>query len=214
MELIPVHPESVPGEPLQLRWVTPPGALPVRGDVSQAPGELGRLLSTGELAGMRVEPAAVLITLPEGGSWRELGPRVRTALTAALADADGWIVRQSGQNSADALSPEADRAAQVAYNDSDRELAWAAQCVIQGPAGEYVRSHGGHIELVQVQDGRVDVRLTGACGHCSGASSTLHTRVEADLRAACPQVVQVRQIEAEPSPGRKAPWPSLRRGSD
>lgn len=210
--LIPVHPESVPGQPLQLRWVTPPGSLPVRGVIGQAPGELGRLLSQGVLTEVRAEPAAVLITLAAEHSWREMGSTVRTALTAALEDPEGWIVGEVPlDNAPGAATVEGALPGEHAEHDGDRRLAWAAQSVIDGPAGEYVRSHGGHIELVAVQDGRVDVRLSGACGHCSGATTTLHTRVEADLRAACPQVIEVRRVEEEPTQRRRPMWSTVRR---
>lgn len=210
--LKPVHPESVPGEPLRLRWVTPPGSLPVRGAIGQAPGELGRLLGRGVLAQIHVEPAAVLITLAAGGSWREFGSAVRTALTTALDDPEGWIAGDdvaSGDEPGSAVEPSSPGVA--VQSGADRRLAVAAQAVIDGPAGDYVRSHGGHIELVAVQDGRVDVRLSGACGHCAGAATTLHTRVEADLRAACPQVVEVRRVNEEPAQRRRATWLTIRR---
>lgn len=210
--LKPVHPESVPGEPLRLRWVTPPGSLPVRGVIGQAPGELGRLFAQGLLAQIQVEPAAVLITLAAGGSWREMGSAVRTALTSALDDPEGWIagddVCSDGEPN---FSAEPSSPVVCGHSGADRGLALAAQAVIDGPAGDYVRSHGGHIELVAVQDGRVDVRLSGACGHCAGATTTLHTRVEADLRAACPQVIEVRRVGEEPTQRRRPTWSTILR---
>jgi len=46
----------------------------------------------------------------------------------------------------------------------------------------YIQSHGGAIELLDVVDGVVHVRLLGACQGCAGAAITLKRGVEAALR--------------------------------
>lgn len=47
----------------------------------------------------------------------------------------------------------------------------------------YIHSHGGEVELLEVTDGAVHVRLSGACQGCSGSAMTLKRGIEAVLRA-------------------------------
>jgi len=53
-------------------------------------------------------------------------------------------------------------------------------------------AHGGDVELVEVSDdGKVSVRLTGACRGCPGATMTLRLGVERILRERVPGVTEV-----------------------
>jgi Fe-S cluster biogenesis protein NfuA len=50
---------------------------------------------------------------------------------------------------------------------------------------------GGDVELVEVDDGTVKVRLTGACGGCPMASMTLKRGIEAKLKEEIPGLKEV-----------------------
>ncbi len=50
---------------------------------------------------------------------------------------------------------------------------------------------GGNVELVDVSDGIVKLRLTGACGCCPMASITLKHGVERVLKEQLPEVKEV-----------------------
>jgi Fe-S cluster biogenesis protein NfuA len=50
---------------------------------------------------------------------------------------------------------------------------------------------GGNVELVNVDDGVVSVRLTGACGCCAMSTMTLKHGVERVLREELPEVKEV-----------------------
>ena len=57
-----------------------------------------------------------------------------------------------------------------------------------------LQADGGDVELVSVSDeGKVTVRLTGACGSCPMATMTLKMGVEAMLKKAVPGVTEVVQ---------------------
>jgi len=57
-----------------------------------------------------------------------------------------------------------------------------------------LQADGGDIELVGVaQDGKVTVRLKGACGSCPMALMTLKQGVEAYLKKILPEVSEVVQ---------------------
>ena len=51
-----------------------------------------------------------------------------------------------------------------------------------------LQADGGDVELVDVQDGIVSVRLTGACGSCPMSTMTLRMGVERVIRQEVPEV--------------------------
>ena len=56
------------------------------------------------------------------------------------------------------------------------------QKVIDEKVKPGLESHGGSIDLVDVKDNRIYVRLTGACGTCPHAMMTLKMGVEQILK--------------------------------
>lgn len=177
--MIPIHPQRLPGDPHRLRWIIPTGILAGTGQVVSAPEPLAGLLADGTLAEITVEPAAVVTRLCPGRGWTRDGARVRTAMHSALAQPTAWaLARESGGQHDDAL------------------LHAAARELLDGPVGAFARSHGGTVELVDVHDGVVTVRLGGTCNGCPAARMTLHQRLERQLRQRCPQLRQIRNAGA------------------
>ena len=54
-----------------------------------------------------------------------------------------------------------------------------------------LRADGGDIELVDVKDGVVTVRLTGACGCCPMSTMTLKMGVERVIKEEVPEVKEL-----------------------
>ncbi len=54
-----------------------------------------------------------------------------------------------------------------------------------------LQADGGDVELVDVNNGRVMVKLTGACGGCPMAAMTLKRGVERVIKEQVPEVVEV-----------------------
>ncbi len=50
---------------------------------------------------------------------------------------------------------------------------------------------GGDVELVEVNDGTVKVKLTGACGGCPMAAMTLKMGIEQILKREIPEIKEV-----------------------
>ena len=50
---------------------------------------------------------------------------------------------------------------------------------------------GGNVELVEVNEGIVKVRLTGACGGCPMATMTLKMGIEKILKQEIPEIKEV-----------------------
>ena len=54
---------------------------------------------------------------------------------------------------------------------------------------------GGNVELVDIDDGVVKVRLVGACTSCSSSTMTLKMGIEKALKKAIPMVRCVESVE-------------------
>ena len=55
----------------------------------------------------------------------------------------------------------------------------------------YLIADGGNVELVDVKDGVVKVKLQGACGTCPMAQMTLRMGIEKELKKQVPEVKEV-----------------------
>jgi Fe-S cluster biogenesis protein NfuA len=54
-----------------------------------------------------------------------------------------------------------------------------------------LQADGGNVELVDVNNGTVTVKLTGACSGCPMAAMTLKSGVERVIKEEVPEVVEV-----------------------
>lgn len=54
-----------------------------------------------------------------------------------------------------------------------------------------LKADGGDVELVDVEDGVVKVRLTGACGGCPMSQMTLKMGIERLLKQELPEIKEV-----------------------
>jgi Fe-S cluster biogenesis protein NfuA len=57
-----------------------------------------------------------------------------------------------------------------------------------------LKAEGGDIELVDIRDGVVYVRLTGACGTCPMSTLTLKNWVESNLKKEIPEITAVQAV--------------------
>ncbi|MCX7789643.1 MAG: NifU family protein [Chloroflexaceae bacterium] len=64
----------------------------------------------------------------------------------------------------------------------------------------FMQSHGGDVELVEVREATVFVRLHGACNGCSMSAVTLREGVEEAILSQIPEIRQVEVLPNEPGP--------------
>ena len=80
-----------------------------------------------------------------------------------------------------------------------REVVWELFEDMVRPA---LQADGGDIELVNVEDNDVYVRLTGACRSCPSSTITMKQGIERLLREEFPQFENL--IQVDPGPGHEA----------
>jgi len=57
-----------------------------------------------------------------------------------------------------------------------------------------LQADGGDVELVEVKDGVVKVKLTGACGGCPMSQMTLKMGIERQLKKDVPEIKEVQAV--------------------
>lgn len=162
-----MHAERVIGEPRAVRWVVPPGCVPT-GLIRDAPAEFGRLFGEGTLTAGMVEHSAVWLWLRDGMSWSATGLPIQVALREALQQPTGWVVEPA----------------------PGEVLERVIADLLDGPIGDFVRSHGGSVTAQRDGDSVV-VQLGGACEHCRAAEFTLRSRLVTELRRRCPDLAEL-----------------------
>src|SRR6201996_4312385 len=62
----------------------------------------------------------------------------------------------------------------------------------------YLGSHGGDVDLLEIDGGVVRVALKGSCKSCPSSAVTLELAVEDAVRAAAPEIASIEVVAAEP----------------
>lgn len=57
-----------------------------------------------------------------------------------------------------------------------------------------LKAEGGNVDLIDIKDDIVYVKLTGACGSCPMAALTLKNWVEATVKKEIPQIKAVQSV--------------------
>jgi len=121
---------------------------------------------------MKVELNENVVTVTQGGGedWRQLGKRIGSAIRTYLNPPP-----------------------QVA--DGDRLPAEHFRVRVQQVLDEMINpgvaSHGGFVELLDVQDDNVFIRMGGGCQGCGAADVTLKMGIERLIREQVPQVREI-----------------------
>jgi NFU1 iron-sulfur cluster scaffold homolog, mitochondrial len=117
----------------------------------------------------------LVVTRTAGREWNDLGPEIESTLTLYLI---------SGQ----ALTPDDVNDQMMLIGRSTREK---VQYLLDTQINPGVAEHGGSVQVVDVKDGGVYVRLHGGCQGCGAADFTLKQGIETIVKRAVPEIQQI-----------------------
>jgi Fe-S cluster biogenesis protein NfuA len=120
-----------------------------------------------------VSGPTVTVTKQDGAPWQATGKAVGAAIRAAL------------QSGAPPLGPSKRDAT------ADDALYDRVAMIFDQRINPMVASHGGRVDLIDVQDGVVLLRMQGGCQGCGMASVTLRQGIETTLRQLAPDVAGI-----------------------
>lgn len=61
-------------------------------------------------------------------------------------------------------------------------------------ARPYIHSHGGKVEIVNIGDDFVELRMSGTCDGCPASSATMKLNIEREIMRLAPEIAEVRSI--------------------
>ncbi len=106
------------------------------------------------------------------------------------------------------------------WRDTDGAVAWLfdaygvgvderaeAEAALQEEVLPYIHSHGGSLEILDVIDGVVRVRMAGSCSGCTGSAATLRNGVEQALQEGMPGFASL-EVEEDEEPAAPHPPPA------
>lgn len=118
-----------------------------------------------------VQDSVVTVSAPAGGNWMPIAKQVGTAIRTVLAGDETPIAKDVLRELPDA-----------------GELKKKVQGVLDGEINPAVAAHGGWVELIDVKNNEVFIRMGGGCQGCGMADVTLKQGVEKSIRQAVPQI--------------------------
>ena len=119
-----------------------------------------------------VSGPTVTVTKSDTAPWQVTGKAVGNAIRAVLA---------SGQSPVAPVASQSNPAA-------DDQLFDKVSMIFDSRINPMVAGHGGRVDLIDVQDGVVMLRLMGGCQGCGMADVTLRQGIETTLRQVAPEV--------------------------
>jgi Fe-S cluster biogenesis protein NfuA len=137
---------------------------------AKANGLAEQLFSIPGISKVELDGYRVAVTQSGGEDWRQIGKRIGSAIRTFL-------------NPPPAI-PEGDRL-------PSEEVRQRVQQVLDEMINPGVASHGGFVELLDVQDDNIFIRMGGGCQGCGAADQTLKMGIERLIRENVPQVREI-----------------------
>ena len=137
---------------------------------AKANGLAEQLFKIPGIAKVEIDGYRVAVTQSGNEDWRQIGKRIGTAIRTFL-------------NPPPEI-PEGDRL-------PSEEVRRRVQQVLDEMINPGVASHGGFVELLDVQEDNVFIRMGGGCQGCGAADQTLKMGIERLIRENVPQVREI-----------------------
>jgi Fe-S cluster biogenesis protein NfuA len=151
------------------------GKLVARGEEQASGIPLAeKLFEIEDITGVTIYGTVVLVTKLPGKDWREVGARV------------GAVIREHVKTG---LAPTLE---QYETSKTDPDLIRnKVRDLLEMQINPGVAGHGGWVELIDVKDNNVYLRMSGGCQGCGMADVTLKQGIETLIREEVPEVWEV-----------------------
>ncbi|MGM0659941.1 MAG: DUF6522 family protein [Pseudomonadota bacterium] len=143
------------------------------------PGEAPLARALFDLAGVtriEVSGATIWVRKADSAGWSDLKSAIAAAIRQVLEETDAPL----GPHDAD--------------QDADSVLLRQVEALLDSQVNPAVSAHGGHIDVEKVENGTVHLRMSGGCQGCAASAATLRDGVERMLRAALPEIRDIRDV--------------------
>lgn len=136
-----------------------------------------KLFALPGVTGLLIAHNQIRVNKGDMGDWMPLAKEVGAAIRAHVASGEPAV-----SESVQATIP------------SEEELRDRVQTVLDSEINPSVSSHGGHVDLIDVQENSAYIRMSGGCQGCGSADLTLKLGIERAIRHAVPEIAQVLDV--------------------
>ena len=134
-----------------------------------------KLISLSGLEQLQLIGHLLVVTKTPKREWKDLGQEIESILTSYLI-------------SGEALTPDDVHEKMMLMGRNVREK---VQYLVDTQINPGVAEHGGSVQVVDVRDGGVYLRLHGGCQGCEAADFTLRQGIETIVKRAVPEIHQI-----------------------
>ncbi|MBI2338883.1 MAG: NifU family protein [Deltaproteobacteria bacterium] len=142
------------------------GAVEAKGSVLAE-----KIFACGNIRGILIAGPSITVTQDGGEDWRILGKKIGTAIREAIGEGKPLV------------APEV-----IAKIPMSSKIEAKVQEVLQNQINPAIASHGGTIELLEVKNNDIFIRMGGGCHGCAMSTATLKQGVEQTLRQEIPEI--------------------------
>jgi Fe-S cluster biogenesis protein NfuA len=135
---------------------------------------LEALLAIDDVREVVVMGSTLSIAKAGEAAWQQLGPQIGRAIRGALASGEPPVA-----------------AGYTEHTPAEAEIREAVETILAEQINPQIASHGGHVEVSDVQGTAVFLVMGGGCQGCSSAQATLKHGVEKAIRQAIPAVTEI-----------------------
>jgi len=160
------------------RQISPDGTVICRNaEMAEGSPLLESLFAIGGIREIMVTGNTLTIAKENAETWPEMGSKIGSVIREAINTEKPLIDPNIKKK-----RPSEDKIRQVIEELFEKEV---------NPA---IASHGGKVELADVEGTKILLRLSGGCQGCSSATVTLRQGIEKSIRAALPDITEIIDI--------------------
>lgn len=139
----------------------------------------GRLLSIDGITSVFYGPDFITVTKAADANWSHLKPEVFSLISEAFTSGEE-IVHITESHSSNSHDDELSDT--LAYSDNDSEVVALIKELLDTRIRPAIQDDGGDIEFRGFKDGKVLLKLRGACRTCDSSTVTLRNGIETMLK--------------------------------
>lgn len=132
------------------------------------------LFALGCIQNILVMGTTIAVTKNTDQAWTAIGKEIGQAIRTALSSGE-TLISESCE----------------AKSDQEKQLAQKAKDLIINQINPTLASHGGYIELIDVIENDVVIKMGGGCQGCAASKATLKDGVERSLKNELPEISKV-----------------------
>ncbi|KAL9580111.1 MAG: hypothetical protein Q9212_004688, partial [Teloschistes hypoglaucus] len=156
-----------------------------------------RLLNVDGIASVFYGPDFITITKAADANWAHVKPEVFSLITEAVSS--GEQIVNTAENDSSTAGQSGGAPDSLAYDEKDNEVVGMIKELLETRIRPTIQDDGGDVDYCGFEDGKVLLKLRGACRTCDSSTVTLKNGIESMLMHYIEEVQGVTQVldEAE-----------------